>query len=724
MFVEAHRVDLGVYGFVKFGDGIGRQSIGLIDCLKNDLSIKFVNTRKKYKSLVGAGEFQDVPEDVVAIILQDNQECECSVAILEDVLSNGNPAKPESYYQTMPDDSIKIAYSMFEASAIPHDWPMILNNHFDAVVVPDNFLVEVYKNSGVTIPIFVIPLGIYIDEFLSKPIKEDHHYPFTFGFSGAFFDRKNHRMLLHAFVQEFGNRPDVALKMHGRFGDILYKELEGFVATSGVTNVELRNKPLSWQEYREFIGSLDCYVSLSKGEGFSITPREAMAQGIPCIITNNTAQRTLCASGFVRSVESEVREAAYFSHLKQYVGYNFNCTLSDARSALRDVFDNYPFYKQKAKQAREWVQQYLYKNLRKRYLNLIKPSKIFLGAHDTITDDYFMTKSEVLYEKYQKTFKKSYEKSVEHLIDTGNINQCFNRTMNVLRLSGKGLTSLQGLDSVYGIQNITSLDLSNNSLQDLRGVDFSEFQNLRQIWLSNNNIAHCKTLEPLSKAPALKILNLIGNQISMFDMRSFKEYTSLQEIWLNHNRISEIIPDYLPTVREVHMAYNTLTELDCDSFSQMPWLYILNVAHNKIKTYKPCTKDAKFEHVESLNLADNRLQSLSPHAFKSMQTLKVLQLQDNFLESIDAGSFKGLSKLIVLNLHNNRLRNLGDNIFIDLSALRVLSLRNNQLMEFSDKVFSGLTNIKIIDCSDNPVMYITKDTMHAIPKNALIFLHS
>ena len=36
----------------------------------------------------------------------------------------------------MPMSTVKLAYSMLEATAIPHEWASIINRDFDAVVVP------------------------------------------------------------------------------------------------------------------------------------------------------------------------------------------------------------------------------------------------------------------------------------------------------------------------------------------------------------------------------------------------------------------------------------------------------------------------------------------------------------------------------------------------------------------------------------------------------------
>ncbi len=60
-------------------------------------------------------------------------------------------------------DSILCAQSMFEATAVPQEWVDKLNRYFDFLTVPDEFLVTAYKQSGVNIPIFLIPSGFFVE---------------------------------------------------------------------------------------------------------------------------------------------------------------------------------------------------------------------------------------------------------------------------------------------------------------------------------------------------------------------------------------------------------------------------------------------------------------------------------------------------------------------------------------------------------------------------------
>ncbi len=384
------KYDVTVVGPMLYADGLGRASIAFIDLFKDDLKMNFVPTSKNVN-------FKDVPW-MVQVVARNPDRSPGKVSFFLDVLWHVTDT-PADY---VPDSEIKIAFSMIESTAIPIHWVKILNQKFDAVAVPDKFLCEVYRKSGVKIPIFVLPCGLYLDEFLEKPLKEKANEIFTFGMSAGFHSKnKNHELLIDAFAQEFGNVPGVKLKVHGRCGnEEIQKRVRTQIDNLKCKNIEFINKNLTRAEYLEFMGSVDCYVLLSKGEGFSITPREALAMGVPCIITNNSAHRTICETGFVKIVEAPISAPAHYVHFKTFCGYNYSCTNKEARKAIKEVFEDYEYWLEKAREGREWVKQYEYRNLKNRYLNLVKPQKVVLDTYNSIEEDCLITNSEKLYKKY------------------------------------------------------------------------------------------------------------------------------------------------------------------------------------------------------------------------------------------------------------------------------------------------------------------------------------
>ncbi|MES2345819.1 MAG: glycosyltransferase family 4 protein [Chlamydiota bacterium] len=384
---------LTVFGTVNMKDGIGRQSVDLIQALKDEVSINFIST-DPVRTL-------DVPQEILPFLKKKNK-LRGEVAILEDVVWLPNHASYKKFVRNTSKRQIKIAYSMFESTAIPYEWVFIFNNCFDAVVVPDRFLIDVYKRCGVKIPIFELPLGLHLDAFLKESLPRKAHHPIVFGNLGVCVERKNQLTLLRAFAKAFGDSPDVLLRINCRSGDdLLIEVIREEIDLLGLHNVEFTQTALNGVEYLNLFKKLDCLVSLSKGEGYSIQPREAMALGIPVVITDNTAQSSLCRSGYARVVPSNIAEEAfYFGGMN--CGEWYNCSVDEAAEALIDVYTNYEIFLEKAMLSREWVQKYRYKNLKQFYINLVKPKQVILGHEDKITEEYLMTTSEKLWLKYIK----------------------------------------------------------------------------------------------------------------------------------------------------------------------------------------------------------------------------------------------------------------------------------------------------------------------------------
>lgn len=395
-FCIADQYDLTLIGRVTTADGLCRIPISIIDMLKNEIKINHI-TPFNY-----AIDPLDIREDVKNIFCNPNKT-PGNVAILVDGLWAVNAHT----YAYVPDSPIKIAYSMWESNQIPTTWVKVLNQYFDAVAVPDSFVMNTYKKCGVTIPIFELPLCLNLHEFINKKKRSRPGIPFVFGCTATACQNKNQALLIKAFAQEFGNDPNVFLRLSSRWAvSPAEGSWEKLIKSYGCNNISIDIGILDNKQYMENMDTFDCYVNISKGEGYSIGPREALALGIPCIITNNSAQQTIAKSGLVRMVPAEIPAppptdcdwAGTFGN--EDIGYYADCSLKDVKQALRDVYEQYDIYFDNAKKGSEWVSQYDLPRMKEKYFNLIKPKKIILGNQNVITDDYLMTTSESLYNKY------------------------------------------------------------------------------------------------------------------------------------------------------------------------------------------------------------------------------------------------------------------------------------------------------------------------------------
>lgn len=176
---------------------------------------------------------------------------------------------PTSYakHGALLEQGPKVALTMFESSKIPPGWAPILNT-YDAVIVPSTFCWDVFASCGVTVPIYVIPLGV---NDVYRTIQRSTDRPFTFL---AFLDRgkrKGGLVALQAFLKAFGGDPDYRLILKSRKPKVCMEILN--------ENVELIQQDMTEDELCQLYGRSDCLVNPNMGEGFGLLPREFAATG-------------------------------------------------------------------------------------------------------------------------------------------------------------------------------------------------------------------------------------------------------------------------------------------------------------------------------------------------------------------------------------------------------------------------------------------------------------
>ncbi|MFZ4672897.1 glycosyltransferase family 1 protein [bacterium] len=341
-------LSISIAGTINKRDGIGRQSIELGTALKNTYNIQ----------VVPFGECGELSKEEMELVETDLRNLHPIV-----LLNTSLPEIPhmvEILKRYKKPGQRFLAYTMIESDFVDPRFVEYLN-FFEAILVPDPFLVEVFQKSGVKPPIEVIPLAVDLSKFLSKPLKKTLHKPFVFGnFSGCIF-RKDQKILLEAFHEEFGSSEEVLLYLFFRGGDTAcIKEIRKYIQSHGLKNVKIESGPKPPRAYIEAFESLDCYVSPSWGEGFSIQPREAMALGIPTIVSRNTGQITIADSGLAFVLCKQENIKAVYS-----LGYNiFNMgnmqrsNKEELKELLKKIFIQKNMILDGNEKLRDWATRY------------------------------------------------------------------------------------------------------------------------------------------------------------------------------------------------------------------------------------------------------------------------------------------------------------------------------------------------------------------------------
>lgn len=189
-------------------------------------------------------------------------------------------------------------YTVWETNKLHSSWPNYINNNVDKVLVPCEWNVEVFKNSGVTIPIGIVQHGINMDDFKgTKPYNVDGINEDTFMFYSIFqfVERKCPLSLIKAYWYAFQNDENVSLVLKTYRSSYAESEKQAIRATikrlKSVTPMDkyppvyLISHMLSEEEIAGLHIRGDCYVSLDRGEGWGLSGSIAGACGNPVIVT-------------------------------------------------------------------------------------------------------------------------------------------------------------------------------------------------------------------------------------------------------------------------------------------------------------------------------------------------------------------------------------------------------------------------------------------------------
>lgn len=409
------KYDLTIVGQINAADGIGGHSINQYRLLKRlghinlmAISVKRYGLTFVEKILVRIPFFKFGK----VIFFHDYNAHQPHKPCLS-ILFNPKNRFRKRFALPNPEKHLLLIYSMIESTELSSYMVDYMNTCFDAVVVPDPFLIELYKNHGVRKPIFCLPLIINYRN-IHQPIKKSASEIFTFLNLSATYYRKNTAKLVEAFLLTFKDNDKVKLVINSR--TCAESELTKIkavlekVSEKERTKVNHTQKVLTEDEFDTLLRSADCYVSPSKGEGFSIIPREAMIMGIPCIVTNNTGQTTIAQSGLTEVVKSEILCPALHEHSDKTIvlGNQFDCTTEDLAQAMINVYNNYQTYLNKSQQMRDWALQYTFDNLRPIHDHfLIHPQHITLGNKNELTPNSITTDSPEFYKKYKRLFNLS-----------------------------------------------------------------------------------------------------------------------------------------------------------------------------------------------------------------------------------------------------------------------------------------------------------------------------
>ncbi len=195
-----------------------------------------------------------------------------------------------------------IGYTVWETNKLPDKWPQYINENVNEVWCPSKYNYNTFKESGVTIPIRVVPHIFLKQELPAKAhillqttsgenITLDPNI-FTFYNISELNERKNVTGLLHAYCKAFTNKDHVRLILKVHYKDYTSDNVQFCIQKikqilqeyPNHAKVILLSKNLIESELLALHALGNCYVSLTRSEAFGLTIHDAFHYGKKIIV--------------------------------------------------------------------------------------------------------------------------------------------------------------------------------------------------------------------------------------------------------------------------------------------------------------------------------------------------------------------------------------------------------------------------------------------------------
>ncbi|WP_244099707.1 glycosyltransferase [Burkholderia ambifaria] len=321
-----------VIGRCTFGTGIGAVTYAACEMLSRFYSVSIFPTEPHFRT-----EREIVlPNGTVVPVCTDLSQAK--VVFYADVLWNG---AYDLNYTLVPPGALRFAHIAYDSDELPSQWVKVLNENFDFALFMSRHLEDVARKSGVEIGVGTLPLALDIEGLLSRPYRASSDGKVRFCSIAAFHARKGVEALVEGFIRAFGDRQDVELTIHSNLAiGSSFERVKKLVDSRKATNIVISCAALTDQEKNSLIEECDVFVNCSRGEGYSIGPREALALGKVLAITAVGGHNDLISTPGVFAIPATIAMPARYPEIDNLVvGRQFAADIDDVSKALTDAFE-------------------------------------------------------------------------------------------------------------------------------------------------------------------------------------------------------------------------------------------------------------------------------------------------------------------------------------------------------------------------------------------------
>jgi len=202
-----------------------------------------------------------------------------------------------------PTEGHWIMIQPWEFGSLPREWIRPMSEQVDEMWVPSRYVRDCYIRSGVPAErVHVVPNGVNTELFKpdNPPYRLRTKKAYKFLFVGGTIQRKGIDVLLDVYTRSFSSTDDVCLVIKDMGGQSFYKGqtakewIRRFQGDPNHPEIEYIERNLGDCEIAGLYTACDCLVHPYRGEGFGLPIAEAMASGLPVIVTGYGAALDFC----------------------------------------------------------------------------------------------------------------------------------------------------------------------------------------------------------------------------------------------------------------------------------------------------------------------------------------------------------------------------------------------------------------------------------------------
>ncbi|XP_077946516.1 toll-like receptor 8 isoform X1 [Gasterosteus aculeatus] len=303
----------------------------------------------------------------------------------------------------------------------------------------------------------------------------------------------------------------------------------------------------------------------------------------------------------------------------------------------------------------------------------------------------------------------------------------FSKLSNLRTLHLEGLVfqniGSHTLKSLYGLYNLSALNLGTNFIIQSDSNIFKQFRHLKMLYLAENRLYPI----PGKNSSHLTYGYNQGSDLFIPPLT----YPENRDFELSHLLIKQ---ECFNSGRVLVLSSNNLFFISREQFQGYGDIACLNLSSNGFSAALNGTEFSLLPNLTYLDLSFNKIDLAYNNAFKELKQLQVLDLSNNdhyfkkFGITLNLNFIKNLPVLRVLNMSHNSISRLTTKRMYSKS-LTELQFSHNLLgtlwkEEFGSykMLFTNLTNLTILDISHNCIKKIPENVYEYLPPN-LTMLH-